>query len=790
MKRTLSSSKKRALSQENTPKDKPSKTYASAITKNFYNKDVRKPVNNLNNIFSINDRYQSITTKQQLKNNFTDLENSKKPTTFYNDDTKPIANYLTKKLFNAETNSKIVKAKRKRLGNTTASSIVNAKDMQKKDNIKESQKSILNPNKQFKEVNRANVETDFYQPFQKKNSVQFQNSSAFGQNNGNTTTPHDLRARHNSFTTYNTPHGGSNVTLNSRPLSKSKPQDNSNPNIFNRVNYLDNFKRTSQENSPSGITKPSSGNPMASNYLAKKKSMPVVMNSISTGNNKYLSSLYNSNTNISPDAFSNVNKNNFISSLQSQNRNSQNNHYREQSNDTNTNKVPFSKGFGYKFAESEPTLHNVNKMNLNNTENHISSSSNLQHLVKKPSSLANSFERGNSTNNYMNLNNIASKKKNSNFKSLSSNGNDDNSSPKNSPENQRQNNYQEKASHLENKKFQSNDKNPENLEVAKNKNFTLTYACRTRQGFSTNVMKKKNQDGYFNQQNFLGNENLHCFCVCDGHGVYGDRVSKFVTSNLPFFIEESLKKNIPGLSHATSDPSKNSLKSQQPIEELLFLAVDKTVKKMLRSKLDVLFSGTTCNFCLLKDEFLYVTNIGDSRSVIGYLDNNTNGFKSKPLSFDHKPDILTEKQRILRNNGRISPMLNHHGRYVGPDRVWLKDEDVPGLAMSRSIGDLVAASVGVTWKPEIAIYKLSPEDKIILIASDGIWEVLDNDDVINILKPYYNSGKIENAADQLMKECVKLWSKESVIDDITIIVIFINWNNETTKVQTKVNFAK
>ena len=138
MKRTLSSSKKRALSQENTPKDKPSKTYASAITKNFYNKDVRKPVNNLNNIFSINDRYQSITTKQQLKNNFTDLENSKKPTTFYNDDTKPIANYLTKKLFNAETNSKIVKAKRKRLGNTTASSIVNAKDMQKKDNIKES----------------------------------------------------------------------------------------------------------------------------------------------------------------------------------------------------------------------------------------------------------------------------------------------------------------------------------------------------------------------------------------------------------------------------------------------------------------------------------------------------------------------------------------------------------------------------------------------------------------------------------------------------------------------------
>jgi serine/threonine protein phosphatase PrpC len=142
---------------------------------------------------------------------------------------------------------------------------------------------------------------------------------------------------------------------------------------------------------------------------------------------------------------------------------------------------------------------------------------------------------------------------------------------------------------------------------------------------------------------------------------------------------------------------------------------------MLRSKLDALFSGTTCNFCLMLDNFLYVTNIGDSRSVIGYIESNQ--FKSKPLSFDHKPSIPSEKQRILRNNGRISPMLSQHGRYVGPDRVWLKDEDVPGLAMSRSIGDLVAGSVGVTWKPgiyfsynqklEIAIYKLSPEDKII-----------------------------------------------------------------------------
>jgi hypothetical protein len=92
---------------------------------------------------------------------------------------------------------------------------------------------------------------------------------------------------------------------------------------------------------------------------------------------------------------------------------------------------------------------------------------------------------------------------------------------------------------------------------------TLKFAARTRQGFSTNMMKKKNQDAYFTRPNFLGNSNLHVFCVCDGHGVYGDKISQFVTRNLPTFLEESLKKNL------TNMDQQSTLKSgqQQPIEE-------------------------------------------------------------------------------------------------------------------------------------------------------------------------------------------------------------------------------
>lgn len=108
-------------------------------------------------------------------------------------------------------------------------------------------------------------------------------------------------------------------------------------------------------------------------------------------------------------------------------------------------------------------------------------------------------------------------------------------------------------------------------------------------------------------------------------------------------------------------------------------------------------------------------------------------FKSKQLSFDHKPEVSSEKKRILSNNGRVSSIIDNSGRSCGPLRVWLKNEQLPGLAMTRSIGDLVAESVGVTWKPEIAIYKLCKEDRIIMIASDGVWEVLENSEVSKLL---------------------------------------------------------
>ena len=80
--------------------------------------------------------------------------------------------------------------------------------------------------------------------------------------------------------------------------------------------------------------------------------------------------------------------------------------------------------------------------------------------------------------------------------------------------------------------------------------------------------------------------------------------------------------------------------------------------------------------------------------------------------------------------------------------------------MSRSIGDFIAASVGVSAEPgiiqctikEIIEHMIDETDKFIIIASDGVWEYLSNEVVVNIVAPFYEQSDMNAASDALMKE--------------------------------------
>ena len=75
------------------------------------------------------------------------------------------------------------------------------------------------------------------------------------------------------------------------------------------------------------------------------------------------------------------------------------------------------------------------------------------------------------------------------------------------------------------------------------------------------------------------------------------------------------------------------------------------------------------------------------------------------LTRDHKPIELDEKQRIIENDGKIQPIIED-GEFVWPERIWIKEEDIPSLVMTRSFGERVAATVGVISEPEIKEFYL------------------------------------------------------------------------------------
>jgi len=302
----------------------------------------------------------------------------------------------------------------------------------------------------------------------------------------------------------------------------------------------------------------------------------------------------------------------------------------------------------------------------------------------------------------------------------------------------------------------------ENKKIIKKIKDILPY---THVGFDGEEPKENNQDNYFIYKNFMNKKDYIYMSVCDGHGVEGHFVSDFIKETLPYDMSENLKKQ-----NILTENEKEKEKIYQIIKETFIMANEKLVDN---EEINSLFSGSTCVSLIYTPEKLIVPNIGDSRAVLGRLINKENNeYKAIDLSRDHKPTEKDEAQRIIENDGRIQP-FTEDGEFVGPERVWIKEEEVPGLAMTRSFGDRVAATVGVMSEPEIKEFYFDEGDKFMIIASDGIWEFISSQECINIIKDFYDKNDLKGCCEYLYQESSKRWLKEEeVIDDTTLILVF------------------
>ena len=185
------------------------------------------------------------------------------------------------------------------------------------------------------------------------------------------------------------------------------------------------------------------------------------------------------------------------------------------------------------------------------------------------------------------------------------------------------------------------------------------------------------------------------------------------------------------------------------------------------------FSGTTFTCAVIRDNRCTCANIGDSRTTIAFRSSKTS-CTAVEITHDHKPDLPNEKARIEAKGGRVFAVEYDDG-VDGPMRVWLGNMDVPGLAMSRSLGDVIAHTAGVSSEPEFYEYDFNPdnrEDLILVMASDGLWEFMSNQEVVDIA---FTCTEPRYAVDKLISESSERWMKEEqVIDDTTVCVVYLN----------------
>lgn len=197
-----------------------------------------------------------------------------------------------------------------------------------------------------------------------------------------------------------------------------------------------------------------------------------------------------------------------------------------------------------------------------------------------------------------------------------------------------------------------------------------------------------------------------------------------------------------------------------------FKVMDRDIKSL--EKLDCSCSGTTAVVAIRQDDDLIIANLGDSRAVLGRK-TEEGVIEAVQLTTDLKPGLPSEAERIRNCDGRVLALKEE----PHIQRVWLPHEDVPGLAMSRAFGDFMLKNYGVISKPDVSYHHISQNDQFVVLATDGVWDVLSNDQVVSIVCAANNAA---SAAEAVVQASLDAWEQKfpnSKRDDSTVICLFL-----------------
>jgi serine/threonine protein phosphatase PrpC len=288
--------------------------------------------------------------------------------------------------------------------------------------------------------------------------------------------------------------------------------------------------------------------------------------------------------------------------------------------------------------------------------------------------------------------------------------------------------------------------------------------------YEANIPGKKKKMDMTNQDSSdiitkeLG-ENIKFFAVYDGHGTKGKEASLLARY-------EVRKKLI-------SDKSKLVKLQRKDQVEKYFKDTFKYIQKKFESRSSDYELSGSCAVCILIIEFkMYCINLGDSRAVLGA---KKMGKKiALEMSIDHKPTRDDETKRINERGGEVSDKLG------GTFRVFKKNDEAPGLAVSRSVGDLVAHECGVISEPEIIEKEIEPEDLFVVIGSDGVWDAMSSAEIVGFIIDKMET-KRELCAKMVVEECRNRWEILNLYKQRSLVELYTSKDNSESASKQKEN---
>ncbi|KAG6583354.1 putative protein phosphatase 2C 25, partial [Cucurbita argyrosperma subsp. argyrosperma] len=239
------------------------------------------------------------------------------------------------------------------------------------------------------------------------------------------------------------------------------------------------------------------------------------------------------------------------------------------------------------------------------------------------------------------------------------------------------------------------------------------------------------EDRYSAVVDLRGNSKEAFFGVFDGHG--GAKAAEFAANNL--------EKNILNEIETMAD---NDTDFEEAIKHGYLTTDSEFLKEDQRG-------GSCCVTALIKKGNLVVSNIGDCRAVL-----SSHGV-AEAITSDHRPSREDERQRIESTGGYVDMCNNGVWRVQG------------SLAVTRGIGD-AHLKRWVIAEPETRAIRIEPRHEFLILASDGLWDKVSNQEAVEIAHPLcVGTEKAQPLV--ACKKLVELSISRGSVDDISVVLI-------------------